>query len=105
MSKPTKKELNAALVPLFKAYDRYALGLTTGGKRVPKPEPIEWRGMSIDIALVRRARPVCGVPFPFALFEFWYEASIDGKRVVQVGGRPSFIDAVFGWRARNGVTS
>jgi hypothetical protein len=104
MAKATKKELNSVLSPLFKEYDRFALGLTTGGNRVPKPAAIEWRGLSLDIQVVRRARAVCGVPFPFAVFEFWYEASQNGKMIVQVGGRPSFIDAVFRCAAKGLLT-
>lgn len=103
MSRATKKGLNEALKPLFAEADRYALGLTTGGTRAPRHTPISWRGFTIDIAIIRRARVVTGVPFPFACFEFWYEASLDGKVVVQVGGRPSFIDALFHYCARNNV--
>ncbi|AGS81127.1 hypothetical protein [Caulobacter phage Cr30] len=92
----TKKQLNEVLKPMFKAWDRYALGLTTGGTPAPLPQPIQWEGYEISIQLVRRGRVLCGVPFPFALFEFWYQASKEGKRVV--GGqtiRGEFIDALF----------
>ena len=95
MSRPTKKELNEALRPLFRAYDRYALGLCTGGTRVPRPDPIEWRGLTFNISLIRRGRAIPGVPFPFAVMEFHYEAFLDGARLVSWPGRPEFIDRVF----------
>jgi hypothetical protein len=95
-AKPTKKELNEALKPLFAQADRYALGRTTGGQPAPRHTPINWRGLVIDIQLVRRSQVLTGVPFPFAVFEFWYVAKRDGVRVVGgISGRPSFIDAVF----------
>lgn len=93
--RPTKKALNEALKPLYAAYDRFALGLTTGGTRVARPQPIEWNGLTIDIQLIRRSRVLCGVPFPQAVMEFHYEAFRDGQRIVSWSGRPSFIDAVF----------
>ncbi len=102
MAKATKKALNEALKPLFAEYDRYALGFLNMPK-VAKPQAIEWRGFTIDIQLVRRSKVVCNVPFPFACFEFWYEASLDGKRIIQMGGRPSFIDAVFAYCHRNNI--
>lgn len=92
----TKKQLNEVLKPMFKAWDRYALGLTTGGTSVPLPKPIQWEGYEINIQLVRLSRVLCNVPFPFACFEFLYQASKNGKRVV--GGqtfRGEFIDALF----------
>lgn len=103
MARATKKALNEALKPLFREYDRFALGLLTGGKRVPKPEPIEWGGYKIDISVIRRARVVCNVPAPFSLVEFHYEAFRDGVRVVSWPGRPSFIDALFRYSAKNNI--
>lgn len=106
MAKATKKELNAVLAPLFKEYDRFALGLTSSSApRIAKPKPIHWRGYDLDIQVVKRGKVVCGVPFPFAVFEFWYEAKRDGKLVVQVGdgGRPSFINALFRYSVRNNI--
>jgi hypothetical protein len=99
-TRPTKKELNEALKPLFAAYDRYALALMRG-ERPPVPEAIEWRGMTFRIQLVRRGHVVCNVPAPFSCFEFHYEAFVDGKRVASWPGRPSFIDVVFRWMAAN----
>lgn len=104
MARATKKVLNEALKPIFAQADRYALGLTTGGTKAPRHEPIIWRGLKIDIQIVKRSRVICNVPFPFAVFEFWYEASRDGKRIVGgFSGRPSFIDAVFRYHAREGI--
>lgn len=103
MPRVTKKELNLVLVPMFKAADLYALGLCANGREAPRHEPITWRGFKMDIQVVRRPRVVCGVPFPFALFEFWYEGKHDGKRVVAASTRPEFIDALFRYCARNGI--
>lgn len=103
MAKATKKELNAVLAPLFKEYDRFALGLISGGTRVPKPASIEWRGLKLDISVIRRGRVVCNVPAPFSLFEFHYEAFRDGERIVSWPGRPSFIDALFHYHAKRGL--
>ena len=90
MTKPTKKALNEALKPLFKAYDRYALGLTGSAVRTEKPQPIMWEGYELDIAIARRNQIVRNVPFPFAVFEFEYRAKLDGQLVVAISGRPSF---------------
>lgn len=95
MTRATKKELNEVLKPLYKAYDRYALGFTTGGTAVEKPQALEWRGLKIDIQLVRRSKILTGVPFPQAVIEFHYRAFKDNRLVTQWTGRPSFIDAVF----------
>ena len=74
MAKPTKKELKAVLTPLREEAVRYALGLTTGGKVAPRHKPIMWRGLTIDVDVVRRGSVVCGVPFPYAVFHLWYYA-------------------------------
>lgn len=101
--KPTKKSLNEALAPLFKAYDRHALGIMGTMPKTPRPQPITWRGLTVDIALVRRPRIVCNVPAPFSAMEFLYEARRDGQKIVAQSGRPNFVDAVFAWHNRNGV--
>lgn len=102
MTRATKKELNEVLKPLFKAYDRYALGFLTVFK-VAKPDAIEWRGLTIDMEISRRRRVVCNVPMPFSVYEFSYNVKIEGKKVICVNGRPSFIDAVFSYCKRNNI--
>lgn len=103
MTKPTKKELRAALTPLREEAERQGMKWLDGGK--PMLAPIMWRGHKIRCMLIRRAKAVCGVPFPYHAMQLSYELiGPDGQTIVQDYGVQPFIDRLFVAQARGTVT-
>lgn len=85
---PSAVAIRAAVRPLREQAERSALAHGAGDFRRDDLLP----GLVVRASVVRRARPVCGVPAPYAFVQIWYRAW-PADRPEPGNGQPGLVGA------------